>query len=96
MKVSPGLGRHGRSSYKNPQQRGPGHIVCLSWDSAIPKFGIDRGAGIWNDYGNPDHFQVWFDFGDLTKGVVPAWKSQKLLDGLPVVTTTFEKDGTRL
>ena len=86
----------GDPSYKNPQQRGPGHIVCLSWDSAIPKFGIDRGAGIWNDYGNPDHFQVWFDFGDLTKGVVPSWKSQKLLDGLPVVTTTFEKDGTRL
>jgi hypothetical protein len=85
----------GDPSYKNPQQRGPGHIVCLTWDSAIPKFGIDRGAGVWNDYGNPDHFQVWFDFGDLTKSKLPAWKGQKLTDGLPVITTTFERDGTR-
>ena len=50
-------------------RHGPGHIVCLTWDSAIPKFGIDRGAGVWNDYGNPDHFQFWFGFGDISQGI---------------------------
>ena len=64
----------GNPSYTNPQTRGPGHIVGLTWDSAIPKFGIDRGAGVWNDYGNPDHFQFWFDFGDIAKGITRTWK----------------------
>ena len=69
----------------------PGHIVCLTWDSAIAKFGIDRGAGVWNDYGNPDHFRLWFDFGDLAKGIARTWKGQRLEDGLPVITTMFEQ-----
>lgn len=85
----------GHPSYVNPQPHGPGHIVCLTWDSAIAKFGIDRGAGVWNDYGNPDHFQFWFSFGDLTQGVSRTWKSQKLQDGFPIITTTFEEDGLR-
>jgi hypothetical protein len=85
----------GSPSYIHPNQPAPGHIVCLSWDSAIRKFGIDRGAGVWNDYGNPDRFRFWFDFGDLTKGIAGAWKGQRLDNGLPVITTTFEKDGTR-
>ncbi len=85
----------GNPAYTNPQQRGPGHIVCLTWDSAIPKFGIDRGAGVWNDYGNPDHFQFWFGFGDLAQGITGSWKSQGLHDGLPVITTLFERDGVR-
>ena len=63
------LGGHGHPAYSNPQQRGPGHIVGLTWDSAIRKFGIDRGAGVWNDEGNPDKFRFWFAFGDLGKGV---------------------------
>ncbi len=85
----------GNPAYKNPQQEGPGQVAGLTWDSAIPKFGIDRGAGVWNDYGNPDHFQFWFDFGDLSKGIASTWKSQRLQDGLPVITTLFEKDGAR-
>ena len=85
----------GNPAYTNPQQRGPGHIVCLTWDSAIPKFGVDRGAGVWNDYGNPDRFQFWFDVGDLAKGITRAWKGQRLEDGLPVVTTVLERDGVR-
>ena len=85
----------GNPAYVNPQQRGPGHVVCLTWDSAIPKFGIDRGAGVWNDYGNPDRFQFWFGFGDLAQGIQRAWKSQRLADGLPVITTVFEKDRVR-
>jgi len=85
----------GDPSYVNPQPHGPGHIVCLTWDSAIPKFGIDRGAGVWNDYGNPDHFQFWFGFGDISQGIAHTWKSQSLHDGLPVITTVFEENGLR-
>jgi hypothetical protein len=85
----------GSPMYTNPASAPPGHIVCVSWDSAIPKFGIDRGAGIWNDKGNPDHFYFGFDFGDLSQNLAASWKSQKLQDGLPVVTTTIERDGVR-
>lgn len=85
----------GSPAYTHPNQPAPGHIVGLTWDSAVAKFGIDRGAGVWNDYGNPDHFRFWFDFGDLTKGILKAWKSQSLKDGLPVLTTVFEREGVR-
>ena len=85
----------GSPAYIHPNQPLPGHIVCLTWDSAIPKFGIDRGAGVWNDYGNPDRFRFWFGFGDLASGITRTWKSQSLADGLPVITTVFEDDGVR-
>ncbi len=85
----------GSPEYMHPVQEGPGHIVCLTWDSAIPKFGIDRGAGVWNDYGNPDQFRLWYEFGNLAEGISPYWKSQTLKDGLPVVTTVFERDQVR-
>ncbi len=85
----------GSPTYIRAQQPKPGHIVCLTWDSAIPKFGIDRGAGVWNDYGNPDHFRFWFGFADLENGILNTWRSQKLSDGLPVITTTFERDAVR-
>ena len=85
----------GSPSYIHPAQPAPGHIVCLTWDSAIAKFRIDRGAGVWNDLGNPDHFQFWYGFGDLTHGIADSWKGQSLKDGLPVITTVFEKEGTR-
>ena len=85
----------GSPDYVHPHQVAPGHIICLSWDSAIPKFGIDRGAGVWNDYGNPDHFRFWFGFGDFTQGILKSWKSQRLDSGLPIVTTTLEQNGVR-
>ncbi len=85
----------GSPAYKHPAQPTPGHIVGLTWDSALHKFGIDRGAGVWNDYGNPDHFRFWFDFGDLSEGLEESWKGQRLLDGLPVIVTTIERDGLR-
>jgi hypothetical protein len=83
------------SDYMNPHQPFPGHIVCLSWDSAIYKFGVDRGAGVWNDLGNPDKFRFWFDFGDLSRRIAESWKGQKLADGLPVISTIFERDDIR-
>ncbi len=85
----------GSPDYVNPHQPYPGHIICLSWDSAIYKFGVDRGAGVWNDLGNPDKFRFWFGFGDLSRRITQFWKSQKLTDGLPVISTIFEKDGVR-
>ena len=85
----------GSPDYVNPFQQGPGHIVGLTWDSAIHKFGVDRAAGVTNDDGNPDKFRFWFSFGDLSRGVSGRWKSQRLQDGLPVTTTTFEEDGVR-
>jgi len=85
----------GNPAYVHRAQPAPGHIVCLTWDSAIPKFGVDRGAGVWNDLGNPDRFRFWFDFGELSRGITQSWKSQNLADGLPVITTVLEKDGVR-
>lgn len=85
----------GSPSYKHSHQPEPGHIVGLTWDSAIPKFGIDRGAGVWNDYGNPDRFRFWYHFGDLSNGIERSWQGQHLLDGLPILTTQIEEDGIR-
>ena len=48
----------GSPSYEHPRQTPPGHVVCLTWDSAIPKFGIDRGAGVWSDLGTPGHVPI--------------------------------------
>jgi hypothetical protein len=85
----------GSPSYAHPAQPAPGHIVGLTWDSALYKFGIDRGAGVWNDYGNPDRFRFWFAFGELSEGLQDSWKGQRLEGGLPVITTVFERDGLR-
>jgi hypothetical protein len=85
----------GSPAYKHPSQPAPGHIVGLTWDSALYKFGIDRGAGVWDDYGAPHHDRFWFDFGDLSTGIQDSWKGQRLNDGLPVITTTIERDGLR-
>jgi hypothetical protein len=85
----------GDPAFAHPVQEGPGHIIGLSWDSAVRKFGIDRGAGVWNDYGNPDHFHFWFEFANLAEGITPYWKSQTIQNGLPFVTTTLERDGVR-
>ncbi len=85
----------GCPTYENRHMIQPGHIVGITWDSALYKFGIDRGAGLWNDYGNPDRFRFWFDFGDLAKGIQESWKSQRLADGLPVVTTIIEQQDVR-
>jgi hypothetical protein len=85
----------GDPAFAHPVQEGPGHIIGLSWDSAVRKFGIDRGAGVWSDYGNPDHFHFWFEFANLAEGIVPYWKGQAIDNGLPIVTTTLERDGVR-
>jgi hypothetical protein len=69
----------GSPAYKNPRSVPPGHIVCVTWDSAIPKFGIDRLAGASSDYGNPDKLHFAFDFDERD------WRKQLLTDALPVI-----------
>ena len=76
--------------YRHASQPAPGHVVCLAWDSSLRKFGVDRFAGVWNDYGNQDRFRLSFDFADAR-----SYKRQRLADGLPVITSVFEKDGVR-
>jgi hypothetical protein len=85
----------GSPGYRNPAAPPPGHIVCVTWDSALHKFGLDRGAGVWNDRGNEDRFRCWFDFGDLAELTAQTWRGQRLTQGLPVITTTIEKKGIR-
>ena len=85
----------GSPGYKNPHAQGPGHIVCLSWDSAMAKFGVDRWAGVWHDYGNPDRFRLWLEIGESGGDRSAAWKSQHLESGWPVITTVFEENGIR-
>ena len=85
----------GSPAYRHPAQPAPGHIVGLTWDSAIPKFGVDRDAGVWNDLGNPDQFRLAYSFGDVADDLAHRWKGQSLLDGLPVLRTTIEKNGVR-
>jgi hypothetical protein len=83
----------GNPNSEHPNLPDPGHIVCVTWDSAIPKFGIDRRARVRNDYGNPDQFNFWLSFGDIGEGLKRQWKNQSLTNGLPVVVTDFEKQG---
>jgi len=80
----------GSAGYQNPHSVAPGHIVCVTWDSAVPKFGVDRWGGVFSDYGNPDKFELALS----TEGW--EWKGQRLADGLPVVTTVFERPGLRM
>jgi hypothetical protein len=86
----------GSPSYVHPRQTPPGHIVCLSWDSALPKFGIDHGGGVWSDLGTSDAFRLRVEFGDLTSDLKRTWREQKLQDGLPILTTVLEDDGLLL
>jgi hypothetical protein len=85
----------GSPRYRNRWAVGPGHIVGLTWDSAIPKFGVDRGAGVWNDRGNPDHFRLWFEGHDPAGDVAAVWKDQRLAEALPLMTTEFQREGLR-
>ena len=70
------MGRHGEPSYEHPRQPPPGHVVGLSWDSALPKFGIDRGAGVWSDLGTPASFRLGFGFAEPAQDLKRYWKGQ--------------------
>ncbi|MHC1762822.1 MAG: hypothetical protein AB9869_00740 [Verrucomicrobiia bacterium] len=82
----------GHPNYANPHSVPPGHIVGLTWDSALHKFGVDRFAEVRNDYGKADVFHFRFAIGDAAK----SWRAQTLPDGLPIITTQFEREGLGL
>jgi hypothetical protein len=84
----------GNPAFSNPHWIPPGHLVGIAWDGALHKFGVDRLAGVRNDYGKADEFLLAFDFAE-TQGLAQARTSQRLTDGLPVIVSTFEKDGIR-
>jgi hypothetical protein len=81
----------GRPDYRNPRSVPPGHIICLGWNGGLYKFGVDRNAGVRNDYGRQDSFILQFGRADADR----SWRGQKLEGGLPIVTTTFEEAGVR-
>ena len=81
----------GSPAYKNSHSIPPGHIVGIGWDSAIYKFGVDRFAEVRNDYGKADVFHFRIALADAEQ----AWRGQKLADGLPLITSTFEEAGVR-
>jgi len=85
----------GSPKYVHPNQPSPGHVVCIGWDSGLYKFGIDRGAGVWPDLAGADKARLGFDFGELGRGIAQTWKSQRLLDGLPIIATIFENQQVR-
>ncbi|MBL9136463.1 MAG: hypothetical protein JNK85_11370 [Verrucomicrobiales bacterium] len=82
----------GSPTFTNPHSIPPGHIVGLSWDGALHKFGVDRLAGVQNDYGKADEFRLALDFGEFD-GLAQARLTQRLTEGLPIIVTTFAKDG---
>src|SRR4029079_14366427 len=71
----------GNPSYEHSRQPPPGHVVGLSWDSAVPKFGIDRGAGVWSALGTPASFRFSFGFAEPARELKRYWKGQRLVDG---------------
>ncbi|MCW5556482.1 MAG: hypothetical protein KIT22_01340 [Verrucomicrobiae bacterium] len=85
----------GNPGYQNSSQIGPGHIVCLAWDGSLDKFGIDRGGGVWNDYGTTNGFRLFFDFSKLDPELARSWRGQRLTDGLPLIVTRIERRGSR-
>ncbi|MCC7374435.1 MAG: hypothetical protein IT581_07250 [Verrucomicrobiales bacterium] len=82
----------GSPAFNNPHSIPPGHIVGLSWEGALHKFGVDRTAGVRNDYGKADEFRLGFDYGAATS-LGAARTRQHLVDGLPVIVSSFLKDG---
>jgi len=85
----------GSPGYTHPSQPAPGHVVGLAWDSSVPKFGIDRRAGVWPDLGNPDKLRLSFELPNRPPNAAPPIPQQRLLDGLPIITTVFELNHVR-
>ncbi|MCC6233628.1 MAG: hypothetical protein IT580_13345, partial [Verrucomicrobiales bacterium] len=85
----------GHPGFRNPHSIPPGHIVGIGWDSGLYKFGVDRLARVHHDYAKADQFELGLDFGGPETQLEAAWQRQQLAEGLPILTTTFEKDGVR-
>lgn len=67
-----------------------GHLVgTAARHGSLYKFGIDRWASVRPDFASPHRFR----FDPLWPGC--RWTGQRIVDGLPLVVTTLEREGQR-
>jgi hypothetical protein len=67
-----------------------GHLTgFVARHGSLYKFGVDRWAGVRPDFASPHKFR--FDL--LWPG--SQWTGQRIVDGLPVLVTTLERNGQR-
>ncbi|MCX6904507.1 MAG: hypothetical protein NTW03_13710, partial [Verrucomicrobia bacterium] len=67
-----------------------GHLVgVVARHGALYKFGVDRWAGVRPDRASPHKFRFDLLWPDC------KWAGQRIVNGLPVILTTFERDGQR-
>lgn len=67
-----------------------GHLTgFVARHGSLYKFGVDRWASIRPDYASPHKFR----FDPLWAG--SQWTGQRIVDGLPVMVTTLERNGQR-
>ncbi len=85
----------GNPSYAHPKEEGPDHIIGLTWDSALAKFGVDRGAGVWNDYGNPINPAFGLNSPTSPKGSPPYGRARHWRTDCPSSPPRLERDGVR-
>ncbi|TLV03925.1 hypothetical protein [Dyadobacter luticola] len=68
-----------------------GHlVVTAAAHGSIYKFAIDRFANVRPDFASPHQFKLDFSWPES------QWKSQRILNGLPILKTQFEKKGQHL
>jgi hypothetical protein len=67
-----------------------GHLTGLvARHGSLYKFGVDRWAGVRPDFASPHKFRFDPLWPDCT------WVGQRIVDGLPIILTTLERDGQR-
>lgn len=67
-----------------------GHLVgIVARHGSLYKFGVDRWAGVRPDFASPHKFR----FDPLWTGC--QWAGQRIVNGLPILITNFERGGQR-
>lgn len=67
-----------------------GHLTgFVARHGSLYKFGVDRWASVRPDFASPHKFR----FDPLWPG--SRWSGQRIVDGLPVIITSLERDGQR-
>lgn len=67
-----------------------GHLTGLvARHGSLYKFGVDRWAGVRPDFASPHRFRLDLEWVDA------HWTGQRIIEGLPLVMTAFERAGQR-